>query len=129
MKISHVERGRWAEAMAAAFLSLRGYRILDRNFRYIRLEIDLVARRDQILAIVEVKYRESRRMGGASAAVGRTKQRDLETAAVGYLGVRGLTGVRVRFDVVTVETETGDSSTLVVRHIPGAFQASGRYRA
>ena len=68
-------------------------------------------------------------VGGASAAVGRAKQRDIETAAVGYLRVRGLTGLRVRFDVVTVEPANGDSSTLVVRHLPGAFQASGRYRA
>ena len=128
MKISHVERGRWAEAMAAAFLSLRGYRILDRNFRYSRLEIDLVARRDRVLAIVEVKYRESSRKGGASAAVGRTKQRDLETAAVGYLQVRGLAGLQVRFDVVALDSAPDDESTLVVRHIPGAFQASGRYR-
>jgi putative endonuclease len=128
MKISHVERGRWAEAMAAAFLSLRGYRILDRNFRYSRLEIDLVARRDDILAIIEVKYRESPRRGGAPAAVGRTKQRDLETASVGYLRVRELSGLRVRFDVVTVEAVAGDRA-VVVRHLPGAFQATGRYRA
>jgi len=129
MNISHVERGRWAETMAAAFLSLRGYRILDRNFRYSRLEIDLVASRDTILAIVEVKYRESPRRGGASAAVGRTKQRDLETASVGYLAVRGLTGFRVRFDVVTVEAVAGEGAAVVVRHLPGAFQATGRYRA
>ena len=129
MKISHVERGRWAEAMAAAFLSLRGYRILHRNFRFGRLEIDLVARRDRVLAIVEVKYRESSRRGGASAAVGRRKQADLETAAVGYLRMRGLAGVTVRFDVVALEAADGDSSTLIVRHLPGAFQATGRYRA
>lgn len=128
MNPSHVERGRWAETMAAAFLSLRGYRVLDRNFRYSRLEIDLIARRGNILAIVEVKYRDSSRRGGASAAVGRTKQRDLETAAVGYLRVRGLTGLGLRFDVVTVEPMDGDGAALVIRHLPGAFQATGRYR-
>ena len=125
---THVERGRYAEAMAAAFLSLRGYRVVERNFRYSRLEIDLIARRGSLLAVVEVKYRATLRKGGARAAVGATKQRDLETAAVGYLRVRGLTGIVVRFDVVTVEPVDGDGAGVILRHFPGAFGASGRYR-
>jgi putative endonuclease len=125
---THVERGKYAEAMAAAFLSLRGYRIVERNFRYSRLEIDLIARKDSLLAVVEVKYRAARRKGGARAAVGSTKQRDLETAAVGYLRIRGLGRMVVRFDVVTVEPVAGRGAGMILRHFPGAFGASGRYR-
>ena len=124
---SHVSRGRHAEALAAAFLALRGYEILARNFRYSRLEIDLIARQGPVLAIVEVKYRA----GGherAALAVTPQKQRDLETAAVGYLKVTGMTGVGVRFDVVTLEPMQGEGRGLVVRHLPGAFGATGRYR-
>lgn len=124
---SHVDRGRHAEALAAAFLALRGYEILERNFRFSRLEIDLIARLGPVLAIVEVKYRA---YGHQSAALAVTpqKQRDLETATVGYLKVRGLTGARVRFDVVTLEPLPGESAALVVRHIQSAFNATGRYR-
>lgn len=125
---THVDRGRHAETLAAAFLALRGYTILERNFRSSRLEIDLIARLGRVLAIVEVKYRAAMRCGGALPAVTRRKQLDLETAAVGYLRVKGLTEVCVRFDVVTLEPAKGEGAALVVRHIPGAFTASGRYR-
>ncbi len=125
---SHVARGRHAEALAAAFLALQGYEILERNFRSSRLEIDLIARLGQVLAIVEVKYRASGRHGGAAPAVTAQKQRDIETATVGYLRARGLAGLRVRFDVVTLEPALGEPAALVVRHIPNAFGATGRYR-
>jgi putative endonuclease len=124
--VSNVERGRAAESLAAAYLELSGYRILERNFRSARLEIDLVARTGNLIAIVEVKYRHRSRLGGAVGAVGTRKQRDLETAALGYLRARNLRGVAVRFDVVTLET-TGPGR-LTVTHIRGAFPASGRYR-
>lgn len=124
-----MRRGYLAETMAAAFLALRGYRILERNFRYSRLEIDLIAGKGSVLAIVEVKYRERIRRGGAVGAITPAKRRDLETAAVGYLQVRGVTGVSVRFDVITIEPLPGASDALVVRHLPGAFRAGGRYRA
>lgn len=126
---SHVERGRWGEDLAAAYLALTGYRILERNFRYSRLEIDILARRGNVLAVVEVKFRRRSRLGGARGAVGLSKQRDLETAVVGYLQTRGrgLPGMAVRFDVITLEPES-DESGLVVHHLRNAFPASGRYR-
>ena len=117
-----------AERRAVLHYVLRGYRILARNFRYSRLEIDLVARRDRELAVVEVKYRRGAAMGGALAAVSPAKQRDLETAAVGFLRLRRLEGVGVRFDVVTIDPDPGDPHALRVRHHRGAFAASGRYR-
>lgn len=126
MHPTHVERGRYAEDIAAAFLRLSGYWILERNYRFHRLEVDLIARTGNILAVVEVKYRRSRRLGGARYAVSAVKQRDLETAAVGYLAAARLRNVRVRFDVVTLEPD-GDRR-LTVRHIPGAFPGTGRYR-
>jgi putative endonuclease len=128
MRSSHVDRGRWAEAMAAAFLSLHGFRILEHNFRFSRLEIDLIARKADVLAVVEVKYRGKHRLGGAVGAVGLSKQRDLETATVGYLRLKGLTDVRVRFDVVTIEPAPRTANALLIRHIENAFPATGRYR-
>jgi len=126
---SHVERGRWGEDLAAAYLALTGYRILERNFRYSRLEIDILARRGNVLAVVEVKFRRRNRLGGARGAVGPSKQRDLETAVVGYLRTRGrdLPGMAVRFDVITLELEPDDAG-LVVKHLRNAFPATGRYR-
>ena len=126
MDLTNTDAGRWAETIAASFLALGGYRIVERNFRYSRLEIDILARRDDVLAVVEVKFRRRYQKGGAVGAVSPRKQRDLETAAVGYLQASGLRGVRVRFDVVVLEAA---ERSLVVRHLPGAFGATGRYRA
>jgi len=128
MPLSHVERGRHGETLAAAFLELRGYTVIERNLRFGRLEIDLVARCSNLIVFVEVKYRGNRRGGGAGAAVGTGKQRDVETAAVGYLKRRGWTRVAVRFDVVTIEAPAHDGAALVLRHLEAAFPATGRYR-
>jgi putative endonuclease len=122
---SHVARGRHGETIAAAFLELRGYRILDRNYRFGHLEIDLVGLRGNVLVVVEVKFRARSRSGPAAGAVGPRKQRDLETAAVGYVKQRGHRGLHLRFDVVSLEAR---GEALLVRHVPGAFTATGRYR-
>ena len=123
---STVLRGRHAETMAAAFLSLAGYSILARNLRFGPLEIDLVARRGDVLAIVEVKYRRRGMLGGAGGAVGPVKERRLETAAVRFVRARGIQGVRLRFDVVLIEPSP-DGRTVLLKHIPNAFGATGRY--
>jgi len=140
---STINDGRHAETMAAAFLCLRGYVVTDRNLRFGPLEIDLVARRGDVVAVVEVKYRRRGKLGGAGASVGLEKQRFLETAAVRYLRARGLVGVRVRFDVVLIEacsdgssggeassgsgTSWGGGTAMTIRHLPNAFGATGRY--
>ena len=123
---STIDDGRHAESMAAAFLCLNGYVVTDRNVRCGPLEIDLVARRGNVLAVVEVKYRRRGMLGGAGGAVGRLKERYLETAAVRFLRSRGLQGVRVRFDVVLIEPVSSGNG-MTVRHIQNAFQATGRY--
>lgn len=125
MPLAHRHRGDFAETIAAAYLALDGYTVLARNFHYGRLEVDILATRDAVLAVVEVKYRRSARLGGAIGAVTGQKQRDIETAALGFVRVRKLEGVRIRFDVIVVE---GESGGLRLRHLPRAFEASGRYR-
>jgi putative endonuclease len=127
MSLSTVERGRITEAMAALYLELRGYRILERNYRFGHLEIDLVVGRGELVVMVEVKYRLHGRAGTAGAAVSPRKQRDLETAAMGWLKHRGRGGSPVRFDVITLESK-GEMDRLAIRHLPGAYRASGRYR-
>lgn len=53
------KRGRRGESIAAWYLRLKGYRILDKRVRTPRGEIDLVAKRGQLIAFVEVKTRET----------------------------------------------------------------------
>jgi putative endonuclease len=92
------------EAVAARFLEARGYRIVARNVRADRVEIDLVARRGPLLVIVEVKSRASLRGGSAAEAVDERKQRRLRRGARAWLASRPSVARgtrRTRFDVVT----------------------------
>ena len=96
--------GQVGETMAARFLEARGYRIVARNVRADRVEMDLVARRGPLLVFVEVKARASDRAGSPAEAVDARKQRRLRRGAAAWLAGRPAEarGVRrTRFDVVT----------------------------
>ncbi len=92
-------RGRRAEALAAWWLRLKGYRILARGFRVAVGEIDLIARRGRVLAHVEVKARPS--LEEAREALTPRQRRRIQRAAEVFLQQHpGLAGLDQRFDVV-----------------------------
>ena len=92
-------RGRRAEALAAWWLRLKGYRILARDFRVPSGEIDLIARRGRVLAFVEVKARPG--LDEARAAVLPRQRRRIERATAVFLQRNPvLSGLDLRFDVV-----------------------------
>ncbi len=102
------------EAAAAAYLEKLGYRILERNFRCARGEIDLIAEKDGYLVFIEVKYRKNSGAGYPEEAVDERKRQALGRAARAYLAKNGLLEKPCRFDVVSV---SGDR----VRVIENAF--------
>ena len=55
----HNEFGRKGEDLAAEYLVKQGYKIKYRNYRYLKAEIDIIAQKEEILAIIEVKSRSS----------------------------------------------------------------------
>jgi putative endonuclease len=116
--------GQAAERIAAAFLELKGYRVLEANYRHHRREIDLVATCDGRIVFVEVKCRRAGSYGRPAEAVGVEKRRRIVQAARGYLSERKINARSCRFDVVEVSIERGGLS-MVVEHIPGAFGADG----
>lgn len=73
--------GRKGEAAARVYLEMRGYRILETNFRRPRCEIDIVASKDDTVYFVEVKYRRNDDQGGGFEAVTATKVRRMAYAA------------------------------------------------
>ncbi len=94
-------RGRRAERLAAWLLRLRGYRILARRFACPVGEIDLVARRGDLLAFVEVKRRDS--PAAAAEALRPAQRRRIARAAEAFLSQRPeLAGLRLRFDLVLI---------------------------
>jgi putative endonuclease len=107
--------GRIGETIAAEYLRLVGYGIIERNLRIGRNEIDIVASDGDCLVFVEVKTRRSSRFGGAAEAVGREKLLGMRRAAGKYLNRPDGPGgfAESRLDVVTVEIDrAGDRMTV-----------------
>lgn len=73
--------GRKAEAAAAVYLEMRGYKIIERNWRMPRAEIDIVAEKKGVVHFVEVKYRQNDEQGGGLEAITPTKLKQMQRAA------------------------------------------------
>jgi putative endonuclease len=117
--------GRAAEEAAARYLIRNGWTLLGRNVRIGRGELDLIARRGDVLAFVEVKARRTAEYGSPEDAVDARKRRKVARLAELWLSVRpwALRGVNdVRFDVVAVDAAVHPP---VVRHLAGAFTLDG----
>jgi len=111
--------GSQMEAVAERHLTSAGLRIVERNFRGRFGEIDLIARDGGTLVFVEVRYRRSRRFGGAGVSVDFRKQRKLLATANGYLQYRKI-NCPCRFDVITIE-RGNHSESLDIDWIKNAF--------
>src|SRR5438093_13037216 len=99
--------GEEGERAASRFLEARGYRILERNYRTRRGEIDLIAEDGRILVFVEVKVRLDDRFGGPAAAITRAKQARIARLAEQYLACRRVGDRPCRFDVRSEERRVG----------------------
>lgn len=109
--------GRGAESRAALWLRLKGYRILGRRVRTPAGEIDLVARRGNLLAFVEVKARH----GDGAEVLGRRQQARIARAAEAFAATRpDLAGLDWRFDLILV------AGPWRLRHIADAWRPDGR---
>ena len=94
--------GRTGEALAADMLQRAGWTILDRNFRVGRKEIDLVARRGDVVAFIEVKTRAGAGYGHPLEAITRAKRREIEHVARVWVARHADLRVSYRFDAIGV---------------------------
>lgn len=115
------ELGLWGEGEAARHLEACGWRILARNYRFGRREVDLVATRDGVLAFVEVKTRRGRGFGPPAEAVTALKRREIEAVAGHWLLHHPAPSGGVRFDVVSILVELG-TGRHEVEHLPDAWR-------
>ena len=111
--------GQKSERLAAEFLKRTGYRIIETNYRSKLGEIDIIAREKGTIVFVEVKARNTSRFGSPKAAVTPAKQRKISMAALDYLKRTGQEGTRARFDVVAIDTASGQTDIEVVRNAFG----------
>lgn len=109
--------GRRAEDFAASWLRFRGYRILERRYKTRLGEIDIIARKDNVLACVEVKQRS--KASDAQEAVGYNAEQRIMNCAEFYVNANPhllLEDFELRFDILYV------IGRWKIRHIPDAFR-------
>jgi putative endonuclease len=110
--------GRLGEARAREYLVERGWTIAATNYRFGRREVDIVARRGNLIAFVEVKTRAGDGFGAPEEAVTRLKRREIEIVAREYLCRHRLDDVDVRLDVISVTVGRGGR----IEHLEDAWR-------
>ncbi len=90
------------ERRVAWYLRLRGYRILERNWRYKHKEVDIIAAKRGVIAFVEVKTRMAGSASRPQSAVTGEKIQNIVTAARAYSMLHDTAGRVIRFDVAEV---------------------------
>lgn len=117
---SHNDLGKKAEDLAAEFLIKSGYEILVRNFRYQKAEIDIIAEKDNLIIITEVKARSTDAFMLPQESVNKRKISLIVSAANHYMEEFNK-NQEVRFDIISVlPNEKGE---LIIEHIVDAFEA------
>lgn len=108
-----------AEELAARYLKKQGFRILHRNIRLDRFEMDIVAQKGDIVVFAEVRSRSDDSHTAPEDTVQHTKQRHLREAARRYLARYREEDVYYRFDVIGILMRPGEKPQLT--HIENAF--------
>ncbi|MDP4108432.1 MAG: YraN family protein [Bacillota bacterium] len=112
--------GKKGEAEAAVYLRKKGYDILEANFHTRYGEIDLIAKKREIVVFAEVKTRKDGRFANAFEAVDRIKQEKIKTCAASWLAQNDPGSfLQARFDVFEVYLQSEERVT--VNHIENAF--------
>lgn len=116
---AHNELGRRGEELATKMLKDKGYRILERNWRFNDLEVDIIARKDtKEIVIVEVKTRSDDSWMSPEEAVDKKRRIRLSTAAKAYINYRHI-DVSIRFDIVAI---VWNDTRCDISHIENAFR-------
>jgi len=113
----HNDLGKLGEELAVEFLQKKGFVVLETNWTFQKAEIDIIAQKDNILAVVEVKTRSSIEFGLPQDFVKPQKIQLLVKAINEYVTVNEL-DVEVRFDIIAIHKET---SNFNIEHIEEAF--------
>jgi putative endonuclease len=110
------------ERIAAAFLAERGWAVLNRQFRLGHREIDLVARRGEVVAFVEVKTRGGTGYGHPLEAITWRKRREIQRVALAWIDRFGRAGDVYRFDAIGILLPAGGAPR--IEHVEDAWRLS-----
>jgi len=114
--------GKLGETVAVQQLEARGFQILERNWRVLEGEVDIVAEEGGTVVFVEVKTRRSRKFGFPEEAITRKKRARLIKAALAYLEENHLQDVSWRFDLIAIECYP-NGEVYRIEHLEDIIQA------
>ena len=113
----HNQLGKKGEDLAADYLVSKEYKILERNWRFGKGEVDLICSKANYAVFVEVKTRSTDFFGQPEEAVNKKKQRYLIRAADDYVNQKDLQ-LEVRYDIISIILKQGSHT---IRHLEDAF--------
>lgn len=113
----HNDLGKLGEELAVDFLQQNGYEILETNWVFQKAEIDIIAQKENVLAVVEVKTRSSIEFGLPQDFV-KPKKIQLLVKAVNEYVISNDLDVEVRFDIIAISKEEKEFK---IEHIEDAF--------
>ncbi len=114
----HNKIGEMAENLAADYLERKGYKLLERNWRFSRAEIDLIAMDGEILVFIEVKSLGSDVFNRPEVSITSYKQALIMDAATQYMQQIGHEW-EIRFDVISMILNEGE--LMEIEHFQDAF--------
>jgi len=113
----HNDLGKLGEQLAIDYLVEKGYAILNQNYRFDKAEIDIIAKKQEILAIIEVKTRRNAEFGKPQSFVQSQQIKRIVKAAHEFVIENNL-NVDIRFDIIAI---LKTDKSLQIDHIENAF--------
>mgnify|MGYP003632194283 FL=1 len=113
----HNELGKKGEKLAIDFLIENDYKILEKNYRYLKAEVDIIAIKKDVLVVVEVKTRSSDYFGNPQDFI-TPKKIKLLVSAIDYYVVQRDLDVEVRFDIIAIIHQKNKTK---IEHLENAF--------
>ena len=113
----HNELGKKGEQLAVDFLLNNGYDIVERNYRFDKAEVDIIAQKSDVLAIVEVKTRSTLDFGNPQDFVKPKQIKNLVKAVDEYVTENDL-DLEVRFDIIAIVKQ---GKSFEIEHLENAF--------
>lgn len=113
----HNELGKQGEQFAVAYLQKQGYEILETNWTFQKAEIDIIAKKEDTLAVIEVKTRTTTAFGLPQDFV-KPKKIKLLVKAVDEYTTKNDLEVNIRFDIIALQKQ---NETFKIEHLENAF--------
>jgi putative endonuclease len=113
----HNDLGKEGEKIAVEYLQKKGYAILEKNYRYLKAEVDIIAKKEDLLIGIEVKTRTSDYFGNPQDFINK-KKIELLTSAINYYVIKNALDVEVQFDIVAI---LKNNNTIQIEHLEDAF--------